>query len=131
VPSQQPFKDLKVTMSPHPITGDLLVTKNDAAVKQAVVNLVLTAPGERFFDDQLGTRVSELLFEPLDFGTAGLIKDQINTTLRAYEPRIDITEITVDPNFEENAFDVALEFTIRGRQDEPPQNVNFLLQRTR
>lgn len=131
MPSQQSFKDLKVTMKPHPITGDLLVTKDDAAVKQAVANLVMTTPGERFFDDQLGCGISELLFEPLDFGTAGLIQDQIKSTLRKYETRVTLNEVSVEPNFNDNAFDVEIEFTIRGRQDDPAQNVNFLLQRTR
>ena len=131
MPNQQSFKDLKITMKPHPITGDLLVTKDDASVKQSVVNLILTTPGERFFDDELGCGISELLFEPLDFGTAGLIEDQIRTTLRKYESRVTLTDLSVDPNFDDNAFDVEIEFTIRGRQDEPPQNVNFLLQRTR
>ena len=91
----------------------------------------MTTPGERFFDDELGCGISELLFEPLDFGTAGLIEDQIRTTLRKYESRVTLTDLSVDPNFDDNAFDVAIEFIIRGRQDEPPQNVNFLLQRTR
>jgi hypothetical protein len=38
--------------------------------------------------------------------------------------------LQVEPNFLDNAFDVHLEFRIRGRQDDPTFDLNFLLQRT-
>ena len=64
---------------PHPVTGDLQVTKEDAAVKQSVVNLLMTIPGERPFNSNLGSRISELLFEPLDYGVAAQIASEIKT----------------------------------------------------
>jgi len=115
---------------PHPVTGDLQVTKEDAAVKQSVVNLLLTIPGERPFQSNLGSRISELLFEPLDFGVAAQIQSEIKTTIRNYEPRIGIVELVVEPEFEQNSFTVHLEYEIVGRQDDTPQEINFLLQRT-
>ena len=115
---------------PHPVTGDLQVTKEDAAVNQSVVNLLLTIPGERPFQSNLGSRISELLFEPLDFGVAAQIQSEIKTTIRNYEPRIGIVELVVEPEFEQNSFTVHLEYEIVGRQDNAPQEINFLLQRT-
>ena len=115
---------------PHPVTGDLQVTKEDAAVKQSVVNLLMTIPGERPFNSRLGSRISELLFEPLDYGIAAQIQDEIRTTIRNYEPRIGIVELVVEPEFEQNSFTVHMEYEIVGRQDNTPQEINFLLQRT-
>lgn len=131
MPNQQSFKDLKVTFNPHPINGDLQVTKDEAAIKQSISNLLLTNPGERLFDSQIGSGISKLLFGQLDFAVAGLIADEIKRTLSKYEPRISLEDVTVVPDFDNNAFEARIEFTIRGRQDTPSQEINFLLQRTR
>ena len=130
MPSQQSFKDLKVTFKPHPVTGDLMVTKDDAAIKQAVVNLIMTEPGERPFEPNLGSSISGLLFETLDYATAASVDNEIRRTLDRYEPRIIVEGLDVEPSFEDNAFNVHLSFRIIGRQDSPPVDVNFLLQRT-
>ena len=130
MPRYAPLKDLKINFKPHPVTGDLQVTKDEAAVKQSVVNLLMTVPGERPFNSNLGSRISELLFEPLDFGIAAQIQNEIRTTIRNYEPRIGIVELVVEPEFEQNSFTVHMEYEIVGRQDDTPQEINFLLQRT-
>ena len=130
MPRYAPLKDLKINFMPHPVTGDLQVTKDDAAVKQSVINLLMTIPGERPFQRRLGSRISELLFEPLDYGIAAQIQSEIKTTLQKYEPRIGIVELVVEPEFEQNSFTVHMEYEIVGREDDIPQEINFLLQRT-
>jgi phage baseplate assembly protein W len=130
MPTFQTFKDLNITFKPHPITGDLTVVKDEAAIKQAIVNLLLTNRGERFFAPQIGSSLSELLFEPLDFGTASLVNTEIQNTLRSYEPRINILSLSTVPNFDDNGFDVEIVFEVTGR-DDLPTSVNFFLERTR
>lgn len=124
------FKDLNITFKPHPITGDLIVTKDEAAIKQAIVNLLLTNKGERFFNANLGSSISELLFEPLDYGTAAMVSAEVENTLTFYEPRIKVLSVNAVPNFDENGFDIELFFEIIGREDFPI-NVTFFLERTR
>lgn len=126
----QTFKDLNITFKPHPVTGDLIVKKDDAAIKQAVVNLLLTSKGERPFKPNLGSNLRKLLFENLDAASAGDVGDDIRETLNEFEPRIAITSLDVDANFEDNGFDVALEFEIIGREDFPVA-IEFFLERTR
>lgn len=130
MPTFLPFKDLKVNFNPHPITGDLQVTKEEAAIKQAVVNLLLTVPGERPFQSDLGSSIMEMLFEPLDYAVAAQIRSEIIGTIKKYEPRIDVVELFVEPEFDQNSFSVHMEFEIRGREDTAPLEINFLLQRT-
>jgi len=77
MPKFQTFKDLNITFKPHPITGDLTVIKDEAAIKQAIINLLLTNKGERFFDSRIGSFLSNLLFEPLDFATASLMNTEV------------------------------------------------------
>jgi uncharacterized protein len=130
VPQFQTFKDLNVTFKPHPITGDLITSKDEAAVKQAIVNLLLTNKGERLFNSQIGSDIPRLLFEQLDYGVAALVQSEIKNVLTDYEPRINIISLEVIPNFDDNGFDVGLEFEIIGR-DDIPLNVEFFLERTR
>ena len=124
------FKDLNITFKPHPITGDLIVTKDVAAIKQSIINLLLTNKGERFFNANLGSSISELLFEPLDFGTAGMVSAEVENTLTFYEPRIKVLSVNAVPNFDQNGFEIELFFEVIGRED-VPININFFLERTR
>jgi phage baseplate assembly protein W len=107
-----------------------LVKKEDAAVKQAVLNLLLTNKGERVYDSEYGSNIRTYLFEPLDFGTAGTIKDEIVRTLKNYEPRVSIDECVVEPNIASNGFDVRLDFQVLSRADVPPISIEFFLNRS-
>ena len=129
MPISKSFKDLSITFDKNPVTDDLLVTKNDAAIKRAVTNLILTKPGERFFNPNIGCKVSGLLFEPLDFITAGIIRDEIRYTINAFEPRVVLKEVEVELDYDNNGFDVIIEYTIIG-QPENVQNLEFFLERT-
>jgi len=128
--SFQTFKDLSITFKPHPVTGDLIVKKDDAAVKQAVVNLLLTNKGERPFQPDLGSNLRNLLFEPVDAATAGQIARNISATIDRYEPRIRILDLDVSSNYDDNGFDVFMNFEIIGREDFPVV-IEFFLERTR
>ena len=130
MPTFQTFKDLNITFKPHPVTGDLTTVKDEAAIKQAIINLLLTNRGERLFAPQIGSSLSDLLFEMLDFGTASLVNTEIQNTLSTYEPRIRVLSLSTNPNFDDNGFDVELVFEVVGRED-LPRSINFFLERTR
>lgn len=130
MPSTVPFKDLSLSFAKNKVTEDLLVKKEDAAVKQAVLNILLTNKGERVYDAQYGSNVRSYLFEPLDFGTAGSIRDEIVRTLKRYEPRVTIQECLVEPNFDSNGFDVRLDFKVLSRADIPRISIEFFLNRS-
>lgn len=130
MPSFEIFKDLSVTFKKHPVTDDLVTVKDKAAIVQSIQSLILTRKGERPFQPELGCDVQNLLFEPLDYGSAALIKGEIAETLERYEPRISINAILCTPDFMNNGFEVEVEFTIVGR-DDAPVAVEFFLERTR
>ena len=130
MPEFQIFKDFNLNFKPHPVTEDLQVVKDSADIKQAIKSLLLTRKGERLFNSSLGTGLSDLLFEPLDFGTAALIRDEIFEVIKTYETRINIRELNVDINFDDNGYDIALEYAIRGR-DDLQTNIEFFLESSR
>jgi phage baseplate assembly protein W len=126
----KPFKDISLSFDPHPVTKDLPVLTNERAIIRSVRNLVETIPTERFFNSILGSDVRRSLFEFVDYGTAGIIEDQIKTTIRNFEPRVDNVIVDVIPQPDDNAFEVSVIFDIIG-QEFPTQQFTFLLEATR
>ena len=120
------FKDISMSFKFSPLSGDLITLKNENAIARAVRNIVLTTPGEKFFDPDFGSSVSEILFENVDDITAISIKDEIKNCLQNYEPRVEIIDVKVDPNFDENQFDVIITYRIIGI-DIPPSQLEFAL----
>ena len=128
------FKDISLSFTPHPVTKDLPILKNENAIKSSVRNLVQTIPTERFFNSTIGSEVKNLLFDNapgfIDFGTAAIIEKQIFTTIENYEPRVTNLEVNVDPRPDTNEFEVNVIFDIVG-QTFPLQEFSFILKATR
>ena len=124
------FKDLSASFQTSPLSNDLIALKNESAIARSVRNLVLTIQGERPFQPVLGTGVSRLLFENMDKLTASAIRSELRTTIENYEPRVEINEIIVEPDFEGNAMHVTLQYFIIGI-DVPEQELTFALEPTR
>tara|TARA_B100000700_G_C14746821_1_gene715605 strand:+ start:260 stop:661 length:402 start_codon:yes stop_codon:yes gene_type:complete len=124
------FLDLSASFQSSPLSSDLLVLKNENAIARAVRNLVLTIQGERPFAPILGSNVNNLLFENIDKLTAAAIRTEIRNTIENYEPRVEVNEIIVDPNYDNNEFNVTVQYYIVGI-DVPEQELTFALQPTR
>ena len=124
------FKDISLSFSPHPVTKDLPILKNENAIVRSVRNLVQTIPTERFFNSNLGSDVQDSLFGFVDYGTASLIEDQIITTVTNYEPRVENIQVEVEPQQDNNTFGVIVKFDVVG-QAFPSQEFAFLLETTR
>ena len=120
------FKDLSMSFKFNPLSGDLITLKNENAIARAVRNIVSTTPGEKFFDPDFGSSVSEILFENVDDITAVSIEDEIKSSLKNYEPRVELINVNVNPNFDANQFDVIISYRIVGI-DIPPSELEFAL----
>jgi phage baseplate assembly protein W len=124
------FKDISMSFQANPLNYDLIHLKNETAIARSIRNLVLTYPGERFFNPDLGSGVGRSLFDLLDEITASSIKDQIESTINLYEPRVNLIEVVVAPNYDDNEFNVTINYRIVGI-DVPAQQLSFALQPTR
>ena len=120
------FKDLSMSFKFNPLSGDLITLKNENAIARAVRNIVSTTPGEKLFAPDFGSSVSEILFENVDDITAVSIRYEIRSSLSNYEPRVELIDVEVDPNFDENQFDVLITYRIIG-VDIPPSQLEFAL----
>ena len=124
------FRDISMTFQVNPLNYDIIGLKNESAIARSVRNLVFTLPGERFFNENLGSKVSRSLFENMDEISASVIQDEIENTIRNYEPRVNLIDVVVSPNYDENEFNVTINYRIVGI-DVLPQQLSFALQPTR
>lgn len=132
MPREVKFKDLSISMGINPVTKDVLNTTGEAAVKRALYNIISTRKGERFYRPDLGSNITDLLFEPLDAATASLISQEIEFVIRKYEPRVNLIRADVDLNYDNNGFDVVIAFEVIGIEtDVQVREVEFFLERTR
>ena len=126
----QGFRDVSMSFKKNPLNDDLILLKNANAIARSIKNIVFTFPGEKPFNENFGSRVSRLLFDNFDDLTASNIKDEIESSIRRFEPRVRLRSVRTKPDFEGNAFDVKIVYDIIGA-DVPAQQLEFVLQPTR
>ena len=126
----QSFKDISMSFETNPLNDDLIALKNSSAIARSIRNIVFTQPGEKFFNPEFGSRVSESLFEVVDEVSTIAIRDEIRSSIINYEPRVNLLDVLVKPNPDENEMNVTIKYEIVGI-DIPPQQLDFVLLPTR
>ena len=127
---KQEFNDISMSFQTNPLNDDLIALKNSSAIARSIRNIVFTQPGEKFFNPNFGSRISESLFENIDDTSADVIRDEIRNSIRNFEPRVNLLSVIVRPNFDFNEMNVTIEYEIIGI-DIPPQQLDFVLLPTR
>ena len=126
----QGFRDISMTFQNNPLNSDLIVLKNETAIARSIRNIVFTLPGEKFFNPNFGSRVSRSLFENVDEISASNIRDEIATSIVNFEPRVELKNVEVFPDYDNNSFSVVIIYNIVGI-NVPAQQLEFVLQPTR
>jgi phage baseplate assembly protein W len=124
------FRDISMTFQVNPLNFDLIQLKNESAISRSIRNIVFTLPGEKFFNQDFGSRVSRSLFENIDEISASIINDEIRNSIVNYEPRVELIDIQTNPNYDSGEFNVTIVYRIVGT-DVPAQQLEFALQPTR
>jgi phage baseplate assembly protein W len=124
------FKDISLSFQVNPLNYDLIAIKNETAIARSLRNLVLTQPGERFFNQNLGSKINQSLFDNIDDISASIIRDEIKNTIENYEPRVSLIDVDVNPSYDNYEFNVTIKYYIVG-VDVLPQQLSFALQPTR
>lgn len=120
------FKDISLSFTRNPVTNDIIALRNEDAIKRAVINLVRTRIGERFFNGLLGSTVVKSLFELNLPENTDYLEDEIRTLLRNYEPRISVRSVNVENVIDTNELNVSITYDIVGLPF-PQQNIEFIL----
>lgn len=79
-----------------------IVTYDVDLVKNDLTNHLFTKIGERVKMPNFGTRIPDMLFEPLDETTLDIIKNDFTYVMK-YDPRVEINDIKIIPVYDQNA----------------------------
>lgn len=123
------FSDFLNDLTPHPITKDIVRTKNDSAIKQSIKNIVLTNLGERLFQPTIGSEIGGALFEPNDIILEENLKFTIRSAIAFHEPRVQVINVEVVSFSEEDRVAVNIYFAIINST--VVETVNLILRRVR
>ena len=108
------FIDISLSFEPNPITGDITLLKNERAINQSLKNIILFSPGEVAFRHDIGSGISEYLFENADEAIAGLIDQEIRRAIGYNEPRVEVVDVNVEAQPSQHQFLVSITYKIVG-----------------
>lgn len=124
------FSDISLSFTRNPVTDDIIILKNEDAIKKSVINLVRTRIGERFFNRLIGSNVQESLFELNLPENVSYLESQIRVLLENFEPRVNVREVLVESIEDSYQLNVQIVYDIVGLPF-PQQNIRFILVPTR
>tara|TARA_B100001093_G_scaffold244275_1_gene233905 strand:+ start:5617 stop:6075 length:459 start_codon:yes stop_codon:yes gene_type:complete len=129
VSRKKAHSDLNLKLTRHPIRKDIIPLKDDAAIKNAIKNLLITNFYERPFQPAKGANLRGLLFEPADAITKYELSSAIRKCIELFEPRVKVLSINIADETERNAYRINVQFQII--EFDSNQEVEIVLQRLR
>ena len=123
------YRDLDLNFTIHPLRKDVNKNLNEVAIVNSIKNIVSTNHYEKPFQPDFGSNVRRMLFENLDNITASALEREIQQSITNYEPRVKLLSVKVIPDFDNNGFNVEMQFYILNKSE--PVTITFLLERLR
>lgn len=129
--SEPVYRDLDLSFRKHPLTGDVSTFTDEDAVKSAIRNLVRIARYEKPFQPNLFSPVYELLFEPISEPSSSILSDKLLYLIKTLEPRIQKVQVKAVPVFDENRYDVTINYEIKKIQSQQTLELTIPVERLR
>ena len=83
--------------------GAIAMASGPAGLECSIRVVLSTAPGERVMRPAFGCKIWDLLFEPVNSNTIGLMQQAVRQALAQWEPRIEVEDVNVIPDRDESA----------------------------
>lgn len=108
--------------------GRIRWSAGEENIREAIRIILMTEPGERLYLPEFGAGLGRFLFEPNTAGTRQKIQDRITRTLKAWESRIRVEEVTVDPDaLDPQAAIAVIHYTLVATQAQDSMSLNVAL----
>ncbi len=100
--------------------GSIALTQGENEIDQSIRIILETSPGERVMRPEFGCRVWELMFAPRNAVTEAQLIDFVESALRMWEPRIDVSAVNILRNtgYDDNAIVAEIRYTVKNTHDE-------------
>jgi phage baseplate assembly protein W len=96
-------------------TGTVAETQYEEDIRQSIVLIIETAPGERVMHPEFGCGIHDLVFAAPDAATLDRVRSVVEDALRQFEARIDVSSVTVTsaPALSDGVLQIELEYRVR------------------
>ena len=99
--------------------GGMALAKYENDIDEAIKIILGTAKGERVMRPEFGSSIHEFIFAPNNATTAGLLAYHVQEALARWEPRIDVTNVDVQPDPSDHSLVmINIQYVVRGTNDE-------------
>jgi len=99
------------------IQGSLQLTAAGQNLEESIHLILRTGLGERVYRPDFGSRLSELVFAPLNTQTLLLLRLYVEEALQAWEPRIELEEVLTDPDPMRGRVDITIRYHPKDSHD--------------
>lgn len=124
--SSRIYRDLNLNFNAHPVTGDVVTITDVNAIKRSIRNLLLTNHYDRPFHPEIGSNISQLLFENFGIITGTMLSKEIEDMITNYEPRAMVETVEAFPVPDTNTYDVRIYFYVENMPAELQEMQTFL-----
>jgi phage baseplate assembly protein W len=84
-------------------TGSIALTAGAEDLDSSIRVVLATAPSERVMRAAFGCRIWDLLFEPVNANTLGLMAQAVREAIAQWEPRVEVENVEVSPDRDDSA----------------------------
>jgi len=99
-------------------TGAIALISGPEAIERAMTVVLSTARGERVMRPEFGCAIWELLFDPVNENTLGLMAESVRQALGQWEPRIEVETVLASPHQNDAALVlIEVDFRVRATND--------------
>ena len=105
-------------------TGGIALVSGEREIEESMRLVLGTAYGERPMRPEFGCAIHDFVFAPADTALAGLVAYEVRASLRRWEPRIDVQDVTVEVSAD-NPNLVYIDVAYLVRQTNDPRNLVF------
>lgn len=109
------YSDLEFRLRIKP-DGNPEIVEDGDAIAQSIKTILGTYPGERLMLPEFGSRVREILFEPISDLSAEFLEMEIQEAIERWEDRVLINKVEVIPDYDRNIYRVEVHFTYNKTQ---------------
>ena len=107
------YSDIDLDLTPHPVSGDVVVKYDDESVKSSIKHLILMGIHQKPFHPEIRSEIYTLLFENFTVVTSFEIQKEIEDIIKEHEPRANLVQVSVK-EIDRNYLGVTVKFKMRG-----------------
>jgi phage baseplate assembly protein W len=97
--------------------GKIETVSGEESIRQSILLLLATAPGERVMHPDYGCNLHRLMFAPNDESTAGLAMHYVRQSIERFEPRVEILALDANRSEEQpELLEISLAYQVRATQ---------------